>query len=204
MLPIFPGTDFDSVIELYGKGNALNLPALVYFDFRDAPIGVWGGGYDLTAGGMVWQGLGKSGLLIGIDGLEDNTNLQASDMTFSISGVDDAMMAIFKDEDRAGYVGSMVGVYAQFCDVSWQPVTGCPPLAIRAGFMGAATASRTQNEDGSWTRTLSLPASNMFYGRGNAPASFFTDRDQQIRHPGDRFFQFVPSIQEASINVPWR
>ncbi len=201
-IPIFPGTDFDPVIETYAKGNALNLPALCYFDFRDAPQALWGGGFNLVSGGVTWTGLGKAGVICGIDGLEDSSNLEASDMTFTLSGVDASIMTVFKDEDRADYVGRMVCVYGQFCDVNWQPL--CPPFAYRAGIMGTATVDKTPDGNGGFTRTITLPASNLFAGRNNAPASFFTDRDQKVRYPGDRFFEFVASIQEVSIDQPWR
>jgi hypothetical protein len=30
----------------------------------------------------------------------------------------------------------------------------------------------------------------------------YTDADQQGEHPGDRFFEFVPALQEAEIKLP--
>ena len=30
----------------------------------------------------------------------------------------------------------------------------------------------------------------------------YTDADQQAEYPGDRFFEFVPALQEAEIRLP--
>jgi hypothetical protein len=206
-LPIFPTADFDAVIEAYAKGNTVNLPALAYFDFRDGPQAYWGGEYpfssDLALGGSVtWQGIGKSGVLVAIEGLEDSSNLSSSDMSITVSGVDPAVMTVFKDEDRADYINRLMCIYAQFCDADYQPL--CPPYALRAGIMGTMTVDMVQDaQSGSWTRTIKLPASNIFSGRSSAKSSFYTDRDQQKRHPGDKFFQFVSTLQDVTIPVPW-
>lgn len=201
-LPIFPDADFDAVIEEYAKGNSVNIPALAYFDFRDGAQAYWGGEYALSSGGVTWEGIGKSGVLVGIEGLADSSDLASSDMTFTVSGVDADVMAVFKNEDRAAYVNRLVGVYAQFCDANYQPL--CSPFALRAGLMGTMTVDMVQDPPtGAWTRTIRLPCSNIFSGRSTAKASFYTDRDQQMRHPGDKFFQFVSTLQDVTIPVPW-
>lgn len=201
-LPIFPASDFDAVIEAYAKNATVNAPVLAYFDFRDGPGAYWGGGYDVVFGGVTWQGIGKSGVVVSIDGLEQSGNLQASDMTFKLSGIDTDIMAAFSNEDRAAYVGRLVGVYWQFLDENWQPL--CSPIALRAGIMGTMTADRLTDDKGNVTRTISLPASNIFFGRGSATSGYFTDPDQQALHPGDAFLSFVGSIQETAIRQPWR
>lgn len=201
-LPIFPAADFDAVIEANAKGNHLNLPALVYFDFRDEPLAVWGGGYDLISGGTTWAGLGKSGFLVSIEGLGDSGTMQASEFNLTVSGADPGLIEAFATEDRADFVGRLCGVYAQFCDADWQPL--CSPYAVCAGIMGPLVGSRTPSDKGGWQRTISLTNSNIFYGRDIPPAAYFTDRDQKLRHPGDRFLEFVASIQETHVDQPWR
>lgn len=198
-LPIFPPTDFDAVIEAYAKGNSVNLPALAYFDFRDDPQAYWPGEYTRDFGGVEFTG---TRALVSIEGLADSSDLSSSDMTITASGVDPDVMTVFKDEDRADYVNRLVGVYAQFCDTDYQPL--CPPYALRAGIMGTMTVDMVQDaQSGSWSRTIKLPASNIFSGRSSARASFYTDRDQQLRHPDDKFFQFVSTLQDVTIPVPW-
>lgn len=207
-IPVYRDVNFDAIIEAYAKNNALFLPALVYFDFLSEPIATWGGHYDLTIGRVTWQGLGRSGLVSSIEGIEASSTTQSSDMTFTMSGVDSTVLSIFGGTYREEYVGRLVAVYGLFCTEDWQPVPGSRPFAYAVGIMGTASVSRvpSQGSDGesSWTRSISLPASNIFYGRNGIKNSYFTDRDQQRRHPGDKFFTFVQSIQETSIPQPWR
>ena len=202
-LPIFPGADIDPVIEIYSSGNRPNMTMLAYFDFQTSdPMALWPGEFDLVAGSMTWKGTAKSGVLCNIDGLESAATLEASQFNVTLSGVEADLIAIAGDTDRGDYVGQMMGVYLLFCDAYWKPVAD--PLAIAAGFMGTMTVARTQNGDG-WQRTISLPVNNMFYGRGVAPASFWTDPDQQKRFPGagDTGMQFITQLQDYTIRQPW-
>lgn len=202
MLPIFGGVDFDAVIESYAKGNRVNFPALAYFDFRDTPLSVWGGEYDLVAGGVTWTGLGRPGRLISIDGLEAASTLEAGQFTITLSGTDAAMMSVVADEDRGDYVGRLLGVYGLFCDADWQPLTS--PFALTAGIMGTMSVSRSADAEKT-TRIITLPVDNIFFGRSGSPASFYTDRDQQQRYPsgGDTGLTFIPALQDTDIPVPW-
>ena len=191
---------FDSVIAAYLKGNVVNLAPLVEFRFRDAPQYLWGGEWSFTSGGKKWSGT-KNGVVTGIDGLDQAATLESSTMTFTLSGVDPDIMALARSEDRAAYVGRIAIVYLQFFDTDWQPMAD--PWALKAGIMGTMAISRTNTEKGS-TVSVALPANNIFYGRGVAPAAYYTDRDQKLRHPGDRGLEFITDLQDYSYPVPWR
>jgi hypothetical protein len=194
----------DEVIEEYAKGNQVNLPALAFMDFRDSPLHVWAGEYDITdPNGQVWTGLGSPGRLISIDGLEQAATLEAAQLTVTLSGADASVMAILADEDRGDYIGRLLIIYGMFCDRNWQPLVA--PMALAAGIMGTVTVSRGwDDKQKAWVRKIILPADNIFYGRGGAPASFYTDRDQQTRFPGDTGLQYIPGLQDTSIPVPWK
>lgn len=205
-IPDFGPFDPRAVIELYGSATKVNFPALAWFDFRDRPMAVWGGEFDFEAGGTIWKGLGAAASLIKIDGLEETAALEASTMTITLSGVEAALMAVAAGEDRADYVGRMLVIYGLFCGTSpddlWKPVGS--PLALRAGIMGPMSISRTE-QAGGWLRTITLPADNIFSGRGVPPLSFYTDADQQLRHPGqgDTGLSQVSGLQDLPIPVPW-
>lgn len=202
-LPIFPDLEFDSVIETYiADANSIRASLLAYFDFRDGAVPVWAGGYDFVSGGVTWQGVGRSGFMIEVTGLDDSSNLSASDIQFVLSGTDIGLMAAFAESDRGDYVGQLVGLYMQFCDVNWQPL--CSPLAVRAGIMGQLSGTRQNDEKGSGTRTISLSASNIFFGRSSPRPRYLTDSDQQRLYPGDTFCAFVTSSLERVVEVPWR
>jgi hypothetical protein len=208
-LPFFPETDFDAVIDAYGKKNAVIIPLFVYLDLVPTPLAVWGGEYDLESGGVNWLGLKKGSLVGAVEGLEYTSSVSGSDATLTLSGVSSDVTALLGQGIRSDYVGRLSGFYLQWCGTSganlWQPL--CPPYAIRAGFMGPMRVDRAwqQNDDGSgqWVRTIKLPVWNLFAGRNNAPNSLWTDRDQQNRYPGDKFFTYMKNTEETLIPVPW-
>jgi hypothetical protein len=195
--------NLDQVIEQYAKGNSVNLPVLLYFAFEDQPMWIWGGGYDIPdPNGQVWQGCGKAGRLITVEGLETANTLEAKQIKVTLSGADAQLMGIMANVNRGDYVGQLLIVYNMFCDANWQPISA--PIAVGAGIMGTATVDRQREKDG-WLRQITLPADNIMYGRGGAPFSFYTDRDQALRWPGsgDTGLQYVATLQDTSIPIPW-
>lgn len=195
--------DFGATINAYLAGRKVNMRPLALFDFRDGEMAVWGGEYDLVSGGKTWKGLGS---VASVDGLDQAATLESSAMTFTLSGVEKpgtgtSFISIAKSSDRANYVRRLVSVYLQFFDEDWQALDA--PFAIKAGIMSDMQMSRSRTKDG-YLRTITLQANNIFYGRGVAPAAYYTDRDQQTRHPGDLGMQFIPSLQSKQIPVPWR
>lgn len=195
--------DFGSTINAYLAGRKVNMRPLVLFDFADGEQALWGGEYDVTSGGKTWKGLGG---IASMDGLDGAATLESSMMTFTLSGIEPegapvSFADIAKNSDRSNYVRRQVTVYLQFFDEDWQKLDS--PQAVKAGIMGNMTMSRSRTANG-FLRTVSLTANNIFYGRGVAPAAFYTDRDQQKRYSGDLGMQFIPTLQNKQIPVPWR
>lgn len=195
--------DFGATINAYLAGRKVNMRPLALFDFRHGEEPLWGGEYPLTSGGKTWKGLGR---IATMDGLDQAATLESSAMTFQLSGVepegtDTAYLTIAASDDRAQYVRRLVTVSLQFFDDDWQPLDS--PYAIKAGLMATMQMSRSRTGTG-FQRTISVQANNIFYGRGVAPASFYTDRDQQKRYPGDLGLQFIPALQDKQIPVPWK
>lgn len=201
-VPIIDQYGLDAVVETYAKGEQVNCPMLAWLDFAVDPRPVWAGEYDLTVGGVTWLGLGKAGFLIGVDNLEAASTLEASQFNVTLSGVDADIIAAAASSARDDYVNRLLIVYGLFCDKDWQPLAN--PMALAGGFMGTMTTTRNFS-GGNWMRTIGLPVNNMFYGRGVAPASFWTDADQQQRYPGvgDTGMTFINQLQDFSFPLPW-
>lgn len=187
----------EAVIALLEEHKLL-VAHLVKFDFVSEATYLWNGHHDLITGGHTWKGLRKLG---GIDGLEDTADLTATQLRFTLSGVDGAVLAIAIAEDRTQYVGRLVTVWLQFFDSEWQPVGD--PIARACGLMDGMPISRSRDQDGGSVRILTLTAENIFSGRGIPPAGNYTDPDQKFRSPGDRGLEFVSEVQNTVINVPW-
>lgn len=195
--------DFDPVIDAYLAGKVVNVVPAAKFDFATGAQYLWNGRFNFSLGSVTWQGVKT---LVNIDGLEDAVGTDAADMNFALSGADSDLMAIAVSEDRADYVRRMVIVYLIFFDADWQPLIA--PYALKAGFMNDMQLSKlpVTGSDGQvtgWTRTITLPVSNLFSGRGVPANAFWTDRDQQARFPGDTGLDFIQQLQTTSIPVPW-
>lgn len=186
-----------AVIQTLLEGRTVRVAHLVEFGFCTQMRRLWNGHYTLTAGGHEWFGIRKLG---SIEGLDDEGLLQASQMKFTVSGVDARFLSLAIGEDKSEYIGKMVKVFLQFFDQDWQPLD--EPVARAAGIMDGIELSRQRAGDG-WQRIATITAENIFYGRSVPPYGYFTNSDQQNRHPGDRGLEKIPEIQEAVIQVPW-
>lgn len=205
-VPVIDQHGLDGVVEAYAKGAQVNVPMLAWLDFEDNPQAVWPGEYPITKGGVTWQGLGKAGFLISVDDIEGASTLEAAQFNVVLSGVDNGILAAAASTNRADYINRLLIVYALFCDADWQPLAN--PMAIGGGFMGPMSITRNLSGTGAdavWMRQITLPVANMFYGRGVAPSSFWTDADQQQRFPsgGDTGMQFINQLQDFQIKLPW-
>jgi len=192
-----------NVIQTQLEGRIVRVAHLVEFSFKTQYRRVWNGSYPLTTpDGKRWFGIRKLG---SIEGLDDDGNLTANAMKFSLSGVDARFLGLVKlalAESKAEYVGRLVRVYNCFFDADWQVLDA--PVARAAGLMDRIYVERAQNrDDGSSRRVITITAQNIFYGRGIPPAGYFTDTDQKRRSPGDRGLEPVSAQQEVVVQVPW-
>jgi hypothetical protein len=199
--------EFSDTVAAYLQGKRVNVRPLAELDFRDGVERVWGGEYVLTSGGVDWKGLGR---IASVDGLDQAASLESSVMTFTLSGVevpgaDLSYLALATSEDRSNYVDRISTVHLQFFEITgdteWEPLDA--PYALKAAIMTSVSVSRVRKDNGH-LRTVSLQANNLFFGRSIPRGATYTDRDQQLRAPGDKGMQFIPSLQNNEIPVPWR
>ena len=161
---------------------------------------VWNGNYPLFAGGRTWMALNGIGR---IDGLGQNGDAQSDQITLSLNGLPnqepDILALALSQTPEANQ--QLVKVYVQLFDSDWQ-VIGSPAL-IWFGFMQPPKVSRSEggDEEGQ-VQEISVTAENAFFNRSRAPYGRNTDRDQQKRYPGDKFFQFTASLQQKVFTYP--
>jgi hypothetical protein len=161
---------------------------------------MWNGNTDLATGGQLWKPMGGAG---SIDGLSMPTGTAAEAVTFQLSGLPDQatdLLAVAL-EDSSEVTQRPVTVYMQLFDNDWQPVGS--PIGIWWGFMQPPRVSRSpMSETEGAVQSISLTAENAFFNRSRPPYGRYTDRDQQSRSPGDKFFQFTPSLMFKTFTYP--
>ena len=180
--------------------NTVKFDLLVKMEFTSQTVYAWNGEYKITIDGNEY--LPFHGVLT-IDGLGQNSGTDSEQISFTVAGIPD------QEPDLLGIVLSaseevsqqLLTVYMQLFDDDWQPVGN--PLAIWWGFMQPPRITKTKSEgtEGS-QQSITLAAENVFYNRSRPPRGRYTDRDQQTRYPGDKFFQFVPTLLNFSTTYP--
>jgi hypothetical protein len=173
---------------------------LVKFDWTSGPQYAWNGYTPLTVGGNTYLpmcGMGQ------IDGLGLSGNGANDSVTISVSGLPDQALGFLAKalEDTPVVDQQLVTIYLQLFDDQWQTVGN--PIPIYFGFAQPPKVSRTemQGTEGA-VQSIEITAENAFFNRSRPPYGRYTDRDQQARSPGDKFFGFVSSILMKTITYP--
>src|SRR5579884_406727 len=188
---------FSATVAALLAGKKLNAALLFTATFTDGTVmRLWTGVGDLNLGGTVYQGAGR---LIAMDGLDASIGTTAPTATFKMSGVDAAIAALAVAE-RDLIVGAEIDIAVQiFGDgavaAEWQPVDA--PVGLGAWIGDQLTFDRTTA-----ARSITLSALNYFASRSRPQGSYYSERDQQLRYPGDSGGKFMASLISKNINWP--
>lgn len=172
--------------------NSVRVDFLVEFNFQSETVRVWNGVYKLTTGGYQWVPMHG---FMKIDGIGQPGSPQSQSVNFSLSGLPnqspDLLSLALKETPEANQ--QLVKIYLQLFDEDWQPVG--VPITMWWGFM---QPPRVQFDGGSelegGTQSITMAAENAFFNRSRPPYGRYTDRDQQKRSPGDKFYQFTSDL----------
>lgn len=165
------------------------LPAIfVSLQFSTGTVYIWSGLGNLTWNGHTWTGVGSLG---GISPIQEGATVDASGITLTLSGIDNALLA---DALQNLQVGLPVTIYLGLFDNA-SPTSLLPdPLVAWAG-----RADQPTIDVGAETATISIACENRLIDMDVAVDRRYTHDDAQIDHPGDLGFQFVNSLQDLII-----
>lgn len=181
------------------SSQPIRVALLVELNFDDETMGVWNGFDELTVNGVEYKPLFGAGR---VDGLSFENATRSDKVTVSLSGVTDTAIGLAL-EDAGEVQDRLMRIYLQFFDDYWQPVAAAP--CVFFGFMQPPEITETEIEfdgESQKVRTIEVAAENVFFNRTKPVGGRFTDRDQQIRHPGDKFFQFVAPVVFKTFTYP--
>jgi hypothetical protein len=148
----------------------------------------------MDADGAIYTGFGE---LKNVPVVQQLINGVADRVEFQVSGVSERSMQLASSEavDVQGAATAMgIGIFG----ADWQQL-GVPKWIFR-GVADFVTLNQESGDDGI-TRTVSLSVGTLFTGRRRRGLSYLTDRDQQSRHPGDKFCERTTLYSQDSDKV---
>lgn len=188
--------NFSAAAKAQMEGHTVRCDVLVEFQFVSGTVRLWNGFGPLrTLDTKQWLGTAAMG---DISGLAQSINGSAPPITVSLSGVDSTFALKAKAEAEEYYNRPLV-VFLQFFDESWQCLDN--PYGLTMARMANITSKMEDGPDGK-VYTVSLTAETPFAIRRRPPYGYLTDRDQQLRHPGDKGLERVAGIDNKNIVFP--
>ena len=162
---------------------------LCELDFASGAFRAWTGLGPLHWAGKVFEGVGDIGA---VGEIEETIELRAVRLTLALSPVPQEVVDIALAERSfrlrpARLWGALLDAEGAFV---------ADPFPLWAGLMDTMEVV-----DGAEPR-VSLTCESRLVDLERAEVRRYTDADQQAEYPGDRFFEYVPALQEAEIKLP--
>lgn len=182
-------------------GQTVRMAWLAEFQFVSATKRIWSGDTLLAIGGNNWDPTRGH---VQIEGLGFSGDASSQKITLSVSAVGDGLPADFlaqalAESDEADQRPLIV--YMVLFDEEWQVSGGLIPIGAYTMQPVAVSRAAMEGVEGT-VQKISIEAENAFYNRARPPFGRYTDRDQNKRTSGDKFFEFTPSLTSASFTYP--
>ena len=175
--------DFSTAVQL----DEIHPIMLFKVNTSGGDVRVWSGIGDLTYDSETYIGTGTFG---GVSATNERTDLTASGVTLSLSGIPSSLVSTALGQVQQG---RLCQVWMALLNTSTGTLVN-NPYELFAGFSDV-TVLTEQGE----TSTISIQAENRLVDLERARIRRYTDEDQKSEHSGDTGFEFVPSLQDKVI-----
>ena len=159
---------------------------LVHMVFDSSELNIWSGVGNLSFDSVTYTGLGD---LLSISEIKETSDISATGINVSLSGVKTSLIAIAKDQD---YQGRELTVRLGAFNESGSLIAD--PVIIFSGFMDTMTIA----EAGAYS-SITIAVENKLVAFERAKVRRYTAEDQKIEYPADKGFEFVTSIVQKEI-----
>jgi hypothetical protein len=160
---------------------------LVELAFASGAVRAWSGVGDFTWNAATWTG---TGTLLGVSTIEETAEVRAAGITLTLTGVPSTLLSLALAEP---YQGRPCVVWIGALDLNTAALIG-QPYKVFSGRMDLMTIN-----EGPEDCTIALTAESRLVDLERARERRYDHQDQQLTSPGDRFFEYVPSIVEAEL-----
>lgn len=188
--------NFSEAAKVQMAGGIVRAALLLEMQFVSGTERLWEGFGPLpTLDGKTWKGTAALG---SIDGISQSINGTAPEVMFRLSGVD-ASFALLAKAEAEEYLTQPAILFIQFFNEDWQCLDN--PYALMMTRMTGLEVSFDGSGDNR-VYEVAVTAETPFAVRRRPPFGYLTDRDQQLRHPGDRGLERVAGIDNKNITFP--
>lgn len=154
--------------------------------FASGPVRLWTGLGTTAWNGQTWMGVGSLG---SVSTIEEGSTVEAKGINLTLSGIDASLLRLVEGEFQQGLpVRVWLGLY----DANGQLIPN--PVLSFAGKTDQPTIEVSGD-----TATITITCENLLIDLNTSVERRYTNEDQQLDYPGDRGFEFVPSIQQRTI-----
>jgi len=160
---------------------------LVEMLFGSGPVRLWTGIGDFQWSNRTWTG---TGTLLGLSPIEETTEVRANGVRLSLSGVPSDVLALALAEP---YQNRPCSIFLAVQNTNTGALIADPYEVFR-GRMDTMTI-----EEGGEDATVAIAAESRLLDLERPRERRYDHQDQQITASGDRFFEYVPSIQDTEI-----
>lgn len=156
-------------------------------EFASGWLYFWTGLGDLSHGGNTYTGVGT---LIGLDRIQETSEVKAAGVSVSLRGIDSTMISVALSELRQNRTGAIKFALLDAADA----IIG-DSFTVFEGRLDIGEIE--ERPDGA---VVALRYENQLIDLERARERRYTHEDQQIDHPGDLGFEYVPALQDVVIN----
>ena len=154
---------------------------------EDGALRVWTGYGDLSWGGYTWIGTGTLG---SVSAIQETADLYAAGADFALQGAPGELVSMALGTMRQGLPAKL---YLGFFDADTGAIVADPALV----FEGLTDVPEI--EDSGADSVITISAENELIRLETPVARRYTHEDQQINYPGDKGFEYVPTLQDVKI-----
>lgn len=156
-------------------------------EFASGTLRLWSGIGDLSWNSYTWTGVGS---LASISSVTETADTSAQGITVSLSGIPSSLVSLFLGDVRQGSAGK---VYLGFTDSSGDVISS--PYMLFEGRLDVPAM-----EESAESAVISITYESRLIDLERPRESRYTNEDQQREFAGDLGFEFVPSLQDITIN----
>lgn len=143
----------------------------------------------LDATGALYHGLGE---IAGVPAFNQLVNGTAARVEFRASGVSGELLEIASGGDAEQVQGKAVSVGLALMGASWQLLGAIKWCANYTADRLSIEQAVNDDPKAPPVRSVALSCGSLLTSRRRPGLSYFSDQDQQVRHPGDRFCERTP------------